>query len=129
MRLYSLLLGLVLVSCQTTPPQPDPMPPPDSCRFAEVISSALTPRIADILGCQNPAAIKVDIIAQIHKTNICGETQQNVVIDIICEKVADIMLTTVMKQLPENWRCDGGKIGQMGKDKLAKACIDKLSNQ
>jgi hypothetical protein len=106
------------------------MPAPDKCKFAEVISSALTNPIANLLGCQNPAAIKRDIIAQIYaKTHVCGETQQNVVTDLICDQVAGIMLTTVMHQTPATWMCDGGDIGKMGRDKLAAACRAKLGGE
>jgi hypothetical protein len=122
------LILFLLSSCKTiTPPPPDPMPPPDACRIAEIIGSAATPTISESLGCQNPAAIKQAVVSRVHKMGWCKESQQSAISEIICAELADVLKTTVFSRLPENWRCDGGKPASVTRDVVYRACIAKIS--
>lgn len=111
--ILALLLGAT-AACQTMKPTCD-----DTKRAADIAAR----KLANVLNCQNPAAIARDLHRQVEKAQLCDNREQSSLGEAICRPVSSYVVSQLVKQIPEAWACQGGEASQITVNTLYTACV------
>jgi aspartate carbamoyltransferase regulatory subunit len=111
-KLFALALILLTINVQAT----------ISCTIRDRVESTVPEYMANMLECNNSAAISEDLGAIFDRFNICPADDQKAFSDIACKVVSDYVVDEMVKYVPTDWECKVTRASDLVKEMLIAKC-------
>jgi hypothetical protein len=82
--------------------------------------------VAGALGCANVPAVAATLSQPVMSLKLCSEQASGLVGDAVCGKVVDTIMSIGLSQLPADWKCTGGSVGDKAKEVLTAKCKEAV---
>jgi len=114
------------VPAPEAPSVPDAVSTP-LCKMAFATVTGAAQGVAEVLACGNVSAIAADLSTPLQSLGLCPEVvQQGFLGDVVCPKVADVVVSMGVTTLPTAWGCTGGKPAEELKAAILEKCKSAL---
>jgi len=93
--------------------------------FKSVTASAAG--VASALGCSDIAAVAATLSKPVLSLSLCSTTQTSGLVgDMVCGKATDTIMSIGLSQLPAEWKCTGGPLGNKAKEIITAKCKESV---
>jgi len=83
--------------------------------------------VASALGCSNVAAVAATLSQPVMSLSLCSGTQTSGLVgDMVCGKATETILSIGLSQLPAEWKCTGGPLGDKAKEIITSKCKESV---
>ena len=76
-----------------------------ACEVQKTIAAGLSSAVAKALECSNAEQIQADILSSLGKANLCEQTTQGPVGDILCPIAVQQVTALIGSKVPVSWGC------------------------
>lgn len=119
-RYFIFLLAALLFGCTTKGKQSDLQQSLCDNSFKVIYTSAEA--LAKTLECKNVSEVAASLSSPLVKLNLCGETAQGMLGEMVCPTVGQYVKTLGVDSLPKAWDCSGGVVGAMVEESVTAGC-------
>lgn len=93
------------------------------CKIAVKSLYGTAQGVAEVLKCNNPAAIAADLAAPIYKYNLCqANAAAGTIGNLVCPQVTKTVISLGMSAIPADWGCEGGASIEKLETTLVDSC-------
>lgn len=78
--------------------------------------------VAKSLDCKNVAAIASDLSSPLSKLNLCEQSAQGLMGEMICPQVSKYVKEISVQALPAAWECSGGPVAEALEQTVSAGC-------